>query len=145
MRADTDLEFFPGSNMLVHWVAFNLRPSLERTPKTGSRKLSFPYIFVAGIQLYVFTPSRITIHCQKHDSSPHLHLSCRGGTETYLLPVVPHLHRRFSTPSFFLVIFNYHQSFSLAIQKLSALFMYYGLIQFQFSMNRSIMLQEIKE
>ena len=41
--ADTDLKFFPGSNMLVHWVWH----PLWGVPEFGACKLSSPYIFMA--------------------------------------------------------------------------------------------------
>ena len=61
------------------------------------------------------------------------------GVETYLFQMVPPLCRRFQTPVFFLVIFNCHECFGLAIWRLSVLFIFL-FIQFQFSMSCSIML-----
>ena len=54
-RADTDLEFF----FFFHWVVSSSRPPFERNPNIADRQLSFPYIFVIGVQLHVFPLSRL--------------------------------------------------------------------------------------
>ena len=69
-RTDTDLEIFPDSNMLVRQVAFGLRLPFWPPAKAGARKLLSPYIFVGGVQLYVFTLSRFTLNTPKDTIRP---------------------------------------------------------------------------
>ena len=47
--------------MFVRWVVSNLTP-FGAHPKIGARKISSPYIFVAGVQIYVFTTSRLAVN-----------------------------------------------------------------------------------
>ena len=120
-RVDTDLEIFPGSNMLVRWVASSVRPSLECSSKTGARKPSPPDILMAGVQLCVFTLSRLALNCQKR-------------VVPFLPPGVGEMNIRFrrlrscvqefSGPPVFLSHFNCYKSHSLAVWRLSALFIY---------------------
>ena len=51
------------SNMLV-WSVTS-RPPLERTPQNGARKLSSPYIFDVGVQLYIFSSSHFAVNSEK--------------------------------------------------------------------------------
>ena len=78
--ANNYLEIFPSSNMLVCRVTYWITPFLERTPKIRAGKLSYPYVFVSGVQLYVFILSHLSVNSQK-DTSGSLTSACRvGGT-----------------------------------------------------------------
>ena len=77
-QRDTDLEFFPGSNMLVSWVTSSLRLPLKSTPKIDAGKLSSPYIFVASVQLS-FLPYHVSLPAVKKTCHP-LPSVCRVGS-----------------------------------------------------------------
>ena len=82
--------------MLIRWS--RLRPPLERIPQNGVRKLSSPYIFVAAVQLHVFTLSRLVVNCPK--TSRHL-LSAWCRWDEHPLPLDLCMHTRsFATSSF---------------------------------------------
>ena len=109
--ADTDLEFFSGSNMLVCLGASMLRPSLKLVNfhLLTSSRLLFDWMS------YLITSSRLLP--QNTSRSPRdrtisdfrwFHICAEG----------------FELPGFFLVIFNYLEYFGLAIQRLSSLFIY---------------------
>ena len=121
------LNFFPSSNMLVRWVASKVSFGAP-PPKIGLVNVRL-YIFLTGVQLYVFTLSCLANNCYKsHKSSLHSRLSCRGQKHPLLL--APHMRKRYLDLQFFQVIFNYHECFCLVI--------IYLFIQFQFSMNHTI-------
>ena len=79
------------SNMLFRWVTSSLIPSLERTPKISARKLSSHYIFVAAVQLPVFTSSRL-VDCSPKNDSSHAFNWCPW--DGHPLSVAPHMHTR---------------------------------------------------
>ena len=139
--ADTDLDFFPGSSILVHWVTYRLRSLLQRTlQKMGfvnfchltSLWLVFNYMSLR----YHFSPSTP----KRHELSPHFCLVSVGGTSASAHNA--HVQKVSNLQVFFLIIFNYHKCFGLAFWILFALSIYL-FIQIQFSMRRSIMSQLI--
>ena len=112
--------FFPGSDIFICWVAYCLIPPLEYVPKIRTRKISTPYIFLAGVQLFVFTLSHLVVNSPKgYKPSPHFCL------KHPLLPA-PHVCTRFWTPRIFSSYFNYHESLGPTIRRLYALFIFYS-------------------
>ena len=112
-RADTDYEFFPGSNMLIHWVVYKLRLPFGAPSKLG----------LINFRLLVFNSPSLPYHnCQlskkkkKKKTMSHLLTSASTGST--------HVHKILNPQVFFQLIFNYHKCFGLAIQRLSALFIY---------------------
>ena len=105
-RADTELEFYSWFSVVVLtcWVAF------EPSPKNGAHKLLSPYIFMANVQLGVFTSSRLASTLQK-PCHPLPSICC--WREDHPLPLVPYMLRRFWDLQFFLVIFNYNKRLGL--------------------------------
>ena len=74
-------------------------PTLQ---KIGTRKLSSLYIFVAGVQLYVFTLSGLAINLLK-DTNLSLTSVFRVGLQKFLFPSAPHTRTRFRTHSYFFI------------------------------------------
>ena len=74
------LWIFPGSNVLVRWVTSSLTSFLDPSPQKKIRchTLSTPYIFVASVQLYVFTLSCLALSSQKNTSRPLTFTFCVG-------------------------------------------------------------------
>ena len=120
--AETDLDFFPGSNMLVRWVERSLTSPLQHTPSKGLVKFTS------------FTSS-----WQGFNWSLHLLSSCLRlfegtqivpslptvvwGAESYLHPV--YMRKRSPDLKSSLVILNNNECLYIAIQRLlSALFIY---------------------
>ena len=141
-RADTDFDFF---FLVITCLSAEsrLRPLLECTPtkKIVARRLSPPHIFMARVQLSVFTLSRFTIDCLKA-TNRLLTAACPvGGRNSRFRRFYP-CAQEFSDLQFSLVIFNY-KSFGLVIRRLYGyLFIYLSIyFQFQFSISRSITLQ----
>ena len=114
----------------------SLTPPLKRPlllKKIRARKLSSPYIFVAGVlRLYLITFRRQLP--KGHESSPHICQSCQR--EGHRLPFSPRMCTQCLKFQSSLVIFNYHECLDLPIRKpLCALLVYLfidWLIQFQF-------------
>ena len=108
--------------MLVCWVASSVRPPFGAHSQNRACKLSFPNIFVASVQLTVFISACLADNFLKMS---HTLPSAWCRQEEHPFPLVSHLHRRFRTPGFFLVILNYKECFGLAVRRLSAyLFIY---------------------
>ena len=71
----SSLVFCFRSNMFVHWFSFprvtsSIRPFFGSHPQNGSPKFSSPYIFVASVQLGVFTLSRLPANPPKPTRPP---------------------------------------------------------------------------
>ena len=84
---DTDLESFPGSNMLVCRVMSSLMPLLECTsPKFGL------------INLCLFTSSRLMFNCMflpyvlPNNMSPPLTSTCHAGRQKHLHLLIPNMY-----------------------------------------------------
>ena len=90
---------------------------LWSAPKIGTRKLLSPYIFVAGVQLYVFTLLRLAVNSPKA-TSLLLTLACHVGCRNIRFRWLCTCEQDFEPPGFFLVIFNY-----LAIWRLISFFL----------------------
>ena len=134
------LNFFPGSNMLVRWVTSRLTLPLEPPPKKkkiGARKLSSPYIFVTGVQLNVFTLSRL-IQFSKNPSCLLPSAWCRW--EGYPLPLALHIRTRSLDLQFSLDILITTSALARLFRDCLLYLFIYLSIQFQFSMIRSITL-----
>ena len=102
--------------MLVCWVVYKLKLPLWNAPKIGARKLSFPYIFVAGVQLYVFTLLRLTVNSRKKHTS-RLHSStCRVRGRNIRFRRLRTCAEDFEPPGFFFA------SFSITTNDLACLF-----------------------
>ena len=125
----------------------SITPSLERAPKIGARKLSSPYIFVAGVQLtplpYHFSSST----SEKTQVIPSLSPVVSGAEKSDSARICAHDLRNSGPPKSFI---NYYgpECLGLPIRRLLFdLLMYsfiYSYIQFQFSMSRSITLYQDK-
>ena len=115
--AETELEFFPGSNMLVHLVTYKLRFHFGVPQHLGL--LNF-HLLISSWLLYLITSCRQLY--KWHESFPQFRLSCPR--QKYTLPLALYLCTGSSDLRFCLAIFNYHECLGLAIWILSALFIY---------------------
>ena len=101
-RADTDLAFIPGYNMLVHWVTSSLRPPLEFPPKIGARKLTSSWLVFnclslpSHISLFTLQKTRVIFSLLPGVSSWNIHF--------YSLHTYVHDLRPSSFPKSFLII-----------------------------------------
>ena len=105
--------------MLVRWVTSSLRPHLQHIPRSRVRKLSPPYIFVAGVQLHAFTLSRLVRNSQKYTSLPPPFPPIDSGTETSASVDYTHAYKNFGDLQFTPVILNYSKNRGLAIRRVS--------------------------
>ena len=89
----------------LHRFAFSVRPIFGAHTKMGEVIFVCLYIFMAGVQLSSL-PLHIHLLTFKLKSSLYFCLVSQRGPCLFLM--VPHLCRRYGTPGFFLVMFNYH-------------------------------------
>ena len=68
-----------------------------------------------------------------------------SGAETYPFPLVSNLRRRFRNSGFFVVIFYYHECFSLAIWRLSNLLIYLFIYLFDINFLWAVQLRYISK
>ena len=133
--AGTDLEFFPGSNMLYTGSNAPLG-----CPKFWARKLYCPYIFVTRF-LLTSLPYCVEPSTPKKDTSWHMTYTCRvGSRDISVSGHSVHVHKT-SEPQFSFVIY-YKECICLVIRRLLSTFLFIYLF-IEFSKSHSITLQEL--
>ena len=117
-RADTELDFFPVSNMFVRWVMSSLMLSLWNvSPEVGLENFR---LLTSSWLIYDFILSRLALKSPKTQvvsPSP----ICVGGRKIRFRSLHTCVHD-LRTSNFPLYIFRYHECFSLAFRKLFNLF-----------------------
>ena len=115
-------------------------PTGSNAPKIRARKLPPVYTFVAGVQLSVSTLC-LGVSSRKDMIVPP-HLPVVSGTEISTSARSAHTHTVFGPPVH-IALFNYHECLILDIRRLSVLFIYLFIHQFNESFNYVTLVQDI--